>query len=317
MSVETTTTKIIYTGNGMTTEWPIPFQYNSTDDICLMLDDGTTQSDIPSNFKFSINESGDTSVIYPVSGVPVDSGKKLIIYRQTPRTQIVDLVYGGAFSPEVLEKDGFDRIVMMLQEIYEELSRAIKVAISSNADVPTVEELLAQIADLTAQAEAELAAAQAAIDSFNELQLSIPLPESGDEGKTLYVVDVDGTPKYVLVNTSGGTGSAGYVDYSIQARESSGRVEVNLAELQHPEMPGVFNPFVNIISRKNYNFVLESRSKDGFVIQLYKPNGSAGVDFAEYIEFGTFAFGEGHVFGEEGTGSDVEIVVSIPLPPIE
>ena len=311
MTVDLNPTGIVYTvtvgSSGQ--EYPLTFPYLSPSDVhAYYVDSDGLHHTMINGTDFTLPQYGVAKV---TDSLPVNS--KLAFYRMTPLTQDLLWVDGQAvYTPDIMQAD--DKLTLIVQELANDVDRSVKVSREDAAAGMSSEEMLNSLLEADKIAKD---AANVAVEALDQLKQIIPVPVAGDEGKTLYVVDVDGTPKYVLVNTSGGTGSAGYVDYSIQARESSGRVEVNLAELQHPEMPGVFNPFVNIISRKNYNFVLESRSKDGFVIQLYKPNGSAGVDFAEYIEFGTFAFGEGHVFGEEGTGSDVEIVVSIPLPPIE
>ena len=156
MSVENTTTKVVYAGNGVTKEWPVPFQYARSEDIALLIDDGTTQTDITSNYQIVVNDGGDTSVTYPVSGTAVAAGNKLAIYRLTPRTQVVDLVYGGAFAPDVLENDGLDLIVMMTQELSRDVERAVKLAITSE-DSPD-----ALVASIYASRDAAAASASAA-----------------------------------------------------------------------------------------------------------------------------------------------------------
>lgn len=176
MSVENTTTKVVYAGNGVTKEWPVPFQYARSEDIALLIDDGTTQTDITSNYKIVVNESGDTSVTYPVSGTAVAAGNKLAIYRLTPRTQVVDLVYGGAFAPDVLENDGLDRIVMMTQELSRDVERAVKLAITSEdspdalvASIYASRDAAAASASVaSAQATAAEASAQAASGKADE-----------------------------------------------------------------------------------------------------------------------------------------------------
>jgi hypothetical protein len=133
MTVESTITKEISQGNGAATVFPVPFQYAQQADLYLLLvaPDGT-ETPITNNFQVVANESGDTSIAYPVTGNPLAPGYKLVIYRDTPKTQIVDLVYGGAFNPDVLEHDALDRLEMQIQELDEILARAIKVPISSD-----------------------------------------------------------------------------------------------------------------------------------------------------------------------------------------
>ena len=157
MSVESTITKVIYVGNGVATEWPVPFKYNKPEHLHLLVTDAAGAHElVTSNFQVQVTEAGDTSILYPVSGQPLAAGKRLTIFRATPQTQIVDLIYGGAFAPEVLEEDGLDREVMMIQELQEGLDRAVKVGIDSDE---TPEELLENI--FTARDEAEDAATSA------------------------------------------------------------------------------------------------------------------------------------------------------------
>ncbi|MDR1684880.1 MAG: hypothetical protein LBR82_00290 [Desulfovibrio sp.] len=139
MALENTLRKIQYHGNGFTTEWAIPFACNSITDL-FMLDtnlNGVTSA-ITENFQFTENSSGDKSVIYPVTGSPLPEGARLTIYRSTPLTQIVDLVNAGDFNAAVLEYNGFDRIVMMIQELYEELERTVRLSIADEGIPPDI-----------------------------------------------------------------------------------------------------------------------------------------------------------------------------------
>lgn len=157
MSVENTTSKVIYQGNGVAVEWPVPFAYSRADDIHLLHTDANgVETEIASNFRLNVNASGDSSVTYPVAGEPLPPGVRLTVYRKTPQTQIVDLQYGGAFSPETLENDGFDRVVMMVQEAREELDRAVKVKLSASESPDDLRDALFAARD---QAQAASAAA--------------------------------------------------------------------------------------------------------------------------------------------------------------
>jgi hypothetical protein len=143
MTVEAIQTKIIYEGNGLTRDWPVPFAYSKTADLRLIQTDAAgTETPVASNYQVNVNTAGDTGITYPVSGSPLAKGIRLTIFRRTPLTQIVDLINGGSFNPDVLEYDGFDRAVMMVQEVDEKANRAIKVPISSSE---TPEELAARL----------------------------------------------------------------------------------------------------------------------------------------------------------------------------
>ncbi|MDR1241737.1 MAG: hypothetical protein LBM00_02975 [Deltaproteobacteria bacterium] len=143
MTLENTQIKQIYLGNGAATEFPVPFKYDRVEDLYLLLtDDKEMETPLAENFRVAVTPAGDTSVIYPVSGLPLPPGWKFTIFRDTPETQIVDLIHGGAFNPDVLEHDALDRIVMMIQEIEEAIERALKVPLSSDK---TPEQVMAEI----------------------------------------------------------------------------------------------------------------------------------------------------------------------------
>jgi hypothetical protein len=185
MTVESVLTKKIYQGNGAAVEFPVPFAYSRTDDLFLLHTDAQgKETPITDNFRVNVNEAGNTSITYPLAGQPLPAGQRLTIFRDTPQTQIVDLIYGGAFSPDVLEHDGFDRGVMMIQEIDEAVARAIKVPISSDQ---SPEELLSDIFTARDTSVAKAAEAEAfrdearayAAEAQHELQnLSIAVDDA-------------------------------------------------------------------------------------------------------------------------------------------
>ncbi len=137
MTIESTLSKKKYIGNGITRFFPIPFFVIEADHIFLVKRSNLGAFTINSNFRVDLDKM---EVEYPLSGEALQNGEELVIYRQVPLNQIVDLENAGAFHPKVLEKDGFDRIVLQVQQVAEELSRSIKVPITSD-DPP---ELLAE-----------------------------------------------------------------------------------------------------------------------------------------------------------------------------
>lgn len=144
MSVESQITKVVYSGNDATTVFPVPFPYSRPEHLKVMVTRENDTREETSNFKLELFENGDTNVIYPLSGDPLASAERLTIYRQTPRTQILDLIYGGAFSPETLEADGFDRLCMMVQELGEETGRAVRIPIDSTEEA-SLDKVIAQL----------------------------------------------------------------------------------------------------------------------------------------------------------------------------
>ncbi|MDR1360676.1 MAG: hypothetical protein LBJ82_06830, partial [Deltaproteobacteria bacterium] len=145
MTIETTQIKQIYAGNGLARVFPVPFPFARPADLRLVrADAGGPDTPITDNFSVTITPAGETSLTYPLSGAALPAGSRLIIYRDTPELQIVDLVYGGDFNPEVLEHDGYDRAVMMIQELREAVDRSLKVSMWGDK---TPEERMQEILD--------------------------------------------------------------------------------------------------------------------------------------------------------------------------
>lgn len=132
MTVASTLNKKHYEGNGLTTEFPLPFDAADKAHIFAVVKKGLEISDVITNYDVDLSRK---VFIYPVSGTPLQAGEKLTVYRKIPLTQVVDLENAGAFHPEVLEHDGFDRIVMQIQQLDEAISRALKIDITDTRDV--------------------------------------------------------------------------------------------------------------------------------------------------------------------------------------
>lgn len=132
MTVASTLNKKHYEGNGLTTEFPLPFAAADKAHIFAIVKKGLEISDVTTNYEVDLARK---VFIYPVSGTPLQAGEKLTVYRKIPLTQVVDLENAGAFHPEVLEHDGFDRIVMQIQQLDEAINRALKIDITDTRDV--------------------------------------------------------------------------------------------------------------------------------------------------------------------------------------
>ena len=330
MTVESTKTKEIYKGNGATTVFPVPYQYSKTDTVLLVFTDaGGKDSLITSNYRIDVNSSGNTTVVYPVTGTPIPAGTKLTVYRNTPLTQIVDLIYGGAFNPEVLEGDGFDRIVMMIQELQEEVDRAVKVSISDENPPKSAEEFYADMqgfadaaAESAADSEASAQRSEAAADKAEKVVADglVQIDESVSLARKWAtnpedepVQDNEFSAYHWAKKAQQVLSAAGYVDYTIGAVDPSGRVRINYAAIGHPAMDRLTNPIINILSRNCYTHTIAARSILGFEVIIYRPDGTPGVDVGEYVDCGSFECGDGTQCGEQGHPV-VFLIVSIPVP---
>lgn len=132
MTVQKDVTKNIYVGNGSTTIFP--FTFECPDDhpeyinVYLAKDDGTTAATVD-----YLLDMDNRQITYPSSGSPLAAGKKLIIMRELPLYQLMNLVNNGPYFAEDIETS-FDECVMMIQQLSEKLGRALTMAADVDAD---------------------------------------------------------------------------------------------------------------------------------------------------------------------------------------
>jgi len=179
MTLATATRLVSYTGNGVTTEFALGVRVDYETDLKVALQDATTlvMQDPMSSSLYSvtgIGEDAGVTVTYPLSGSPLASTHKIVIYREVPYTQEVGLTNQGRLFLEALETQ-LDRVVMQTQQLAEQVSRsyvfdpgvtvvdftAIAEAVSTDADeaaASAAAALVAQLAAEAAQAAAEAAA---------------------------------------------------------------------------------------------------------------------------------------------------------------
>ena len=129
-----TDTKAIYLGDGKTTAFPVPFKFSDTEDIKLSLYDVSLGRESPVESDFFVDT--ETSILYypgyPPGQEPGEAmrppvapiGTKLVIYRQTPINQMVDM--GEKYPLPIIEAT-VDKLTFIAQEMKEEVDRTIKV----------------------------------------------------------------------------------------------------------------------------------------------------------------------------------------------
>lgn len=121
MTVETTDSTEIFTGDGIQTVFNFDFPVaKETDIICEVKDNLGNAPVIVTDF--SVNIADPSSVTYPVQGTtPLPVGYKLIVRRDTERTQELNLQEQGRSPLESIES-ALDKITLMIQDSYNELA---------------------------------------------------------------------------------------------------------------------------------------------------------------------------------------------------
>lgn len=163
MTVAISQAKIIYSGNGVTTRWDIPFPFLDKADLQVYIVDADGRQ-MPLGGDFSVNLDLN-AVIYPhpeSDTPPLEQGKKLLILRRTALAQQAAFSAQQDFDPFVLE-EGYDKAMMIAQEQAEELSRAVKFPVAAAGQNTDAAAYLQNLRQAAADADAANASAQASV----------------------------------------------------------------------------------------------------------------------------------------------------------
>lgn len=136
MTINSGTTKSgPYNANGSQTVFDYTFKIYASTDLEVIETSSSGVESIVSTSNYTVQgvglESGTRMVT--ITSAPA-SGKKITIRLKPPVEQQTNLRNQGSYLPEVVER-AFDRLVMITQYLAEELSRSIKVDISSGASI--------------------------------------------------------------------------------------------------------------------------------------------------------------------------------------
>ena len=126
------TTRIIYQGDGQTTEFPFPFKILKKSDIKVVISDGKVEWLLTSDYFVDMDEKVLVYPGYAPGEEPAEGerpeklpvGYSLAIYRETPITQ--DSTYGKKWPFDEIE-DSMDKAAMIDQELKDKLSRSIRL----------------------------------------------------------------------------------------------------------------------------------------------------------------------------------------------
>lgn len=131
MTVQSATRQVTYTGNGAAINFIFSFIVKKNEHLTVTLYDSTlkTYTTISStNYKVTGGSGSTGYVTYRPGGVPLSSRYKLILARNVPYTQDLDIYNQDGFYPETVE-DQLDLIVMQIQQLKDRLSQLVNVPI--------------------------------------------------------------------------------------------------------------------------------------------------------------------------------------------
>lgn len=212
MTISTSTNRADFTGNGVQTAFPFSFKAFSETDLALYKTDGTTQTLLsnPSHYTVSLNADQNVSPggTITVTTAPLSS-EALTLLRTVQSRQELDLITGGAFSPEAMET-ALDKLVMLIQQVEEVTGRSVAIPITSSE---TPDSFYANIVGVVTDAQAfanaaALSASQAAEsaglagDNFVDTSTSTITIGTGSKNLTVSLNKSFRTGQFILISDS-------------------------------------------------------------------------------------------------------------------
>lgn len=165
MTIETQTNRVQYIGNGVTTVFPINFPVYEARWIRLFSGTGVDQREITAGFQ--VTGSGTDTVNLVMAAAPA-AGALLTILREVPYTQEMRIKNLGDFNPDLIEKN-FDRLVLMIQQLFERTGRGIVAPESSGPNEITYTSLVLLRNDSQSARDQAQTAARDAVDQVDSL----------------------------------------------------------------------------------------------------------------------------------------------------
>jgi len=145
MTVSTSTRRVAYAGNGVTTVFSVPFPFADPAALLVVLTVAGVDAVLSLAADYNVSGGAGSGTVTMVAAPPV--GSTLLIKRETPRTQNADYVPNDPFPAESHEA-ALDKLTMISQETADELGRAVMVR---EADRPMGNLLLPPLAEMAGQ----------------------------------------------------------------------------------------------------------------------------------------------------------------------
>lgn len=162
MTISNQNSKISYTGNGVTTDFAVPFYFINDTDIQVYSLIGETESLLTLNVDYSLtgagNHNGGTLTMF----IAPSSNVKITVLRVVPMTQEVDYLENEIFPAQTHEM-ALDKLTMEVQQNAEKLSRSLTLSVTSDENP---NEIIPQIFDARRDA---VQAAELAEQSKNDI----------------------------------------------------------------------------------------------------------------------------------------------------
>jgi hypothetical protein len=163
MTISTQTSKAAFSGNGVSTVFPLPFPFLRDADIKALLRQDGFETPLEQGAHYTLSGAGGALGGSLTMLVPPATGQTLVAWRAPAMVQEVDYVENSAFPAETHEA-ALDLLTMLCQSLQEQLGRAVLYPVSTPAEdiVDSATFLAATAADKNAARASEQSAAVSA-----------------------------------------------------------------------------------------------------------------------------------------------------------
>lgn len=156
MALSDTDVRALYNGNGVTTNFAIPFsiQVNDSAETIVYIRDESDPDDVTNTLQvegalqnYTLTGATppttpfDTTVVFNAGSIPT-SNQKVLVIRVTPKTQILDMADSQA-TPLTSIELALDRLVAMIQELGEQAFRSPRYPLTADEEQPIIPEPVA------------------------------------------------------------------------------------------------------------------------------------------------------------------------------
>ena len=173
-----------YICDGAQDTFPFNFPVLDPSHVAVYTYTGDTESRVSEGFTVSLTENGG-NVTFETAPA---KDTRIAILRDTPFDQQVDLQNNTAFYPELLESMS-DKLTMLVQQLREELSRCVKLAVASGESPESVVAMILGAKDMALDSASTAASAAAACSSAQLTIATIWSEITGDSASAEEAID--------------------------------------------------------------------------------------------------------------------------------
>ncbi len=130
MTIATRTSKAAFSGNGVTTDFPLPFPFRRDADIKAVLREGGAETPLQPGSHFVLVGAGSSEGGQLTMAAAPAQGQTLVVWRAPDIVQEVDYVENAAFPAETHE-GALDLLTMVCQSLQEQMDRAVLYPVST------------------------------------------------------------------------------------------------------------------------------------------------------------------------------------------